>query len=441
MAMIETALCLGWMLVSAAGPAQSHAIRNAADFFRPESPTFGIQEAIDALPAQGGVVTIPPGSWILRRGVVLRSHIALRGAGSVTVLTRGKQAHAKLTRPAKKGESNIEVETTGGFRPGDEVAILDDLMHGWYMAHAIIKETAPRRLVFVEPLESGHPEGVFSLERNAVVVNFLPFLRASKAAWGEPVSDISIADLAIDANLRENPGPWTDFTLAAIHLANVSDATVRHVSIRSSIGDGIGVQGGRDNRVESCVVESCRGQGLHPGTSLRQAVFSKNVSRYNQGDGLYFCAEVVGSSVTDNLLHDNAGSGIGGLGDGGDRFNVVANNICRQNGLWGIQAVAGRDNVIVGNTCFDNSQKQPGQIAGILVADSTRTLVSSNRCGAEGDKPTQKFGIDEQGKSDANVVVGNLCEGNLQGGIALVGPQTQVSGNLGSLVRPPRASK
>jgi hypothetical protein len=72
---------------------------------------------------------------------------------------------------------------------------------------------------------------------------------------------------------------------------------------------------------------------------------------------------------------------------------------------------------------------------------TTRTLVSSNRCGAEADKPTQKFGIEEQGKSDANVVVGNLCEGNQQGGIALVGPQTQVSGNLGSLVRHQRASK
>lgn len=282
---------------------------------------------------------------------------------------------------------------------------------------------------------------MFSLGRNAVVINSFPFLRASKSSWGEPVSDIVIADLAIDSNLRENPGPWTDFTLAAIHLSNVSDATVRQINTRGSVGDGIGVQGGRDNRVESCLVESCRGHGLHPGTSLRYAVFSKNVSRHNQGDGLYFCAEVIGITVSDNLLHDNAGSGIGGLGEGGDRFNVVAHNICRQNGLWGIQAMAGRDNTIIGNTCFDNSQKQPGQYSGILVADSSRTLVSSNRCGGAGDKPTQKFGIEEQGKSDANVVAGNLCEGNLQGGISLVGIQTQASGNVGSLVRPRPAVK
>jgi parallel beta-helix repeat protein len=429
------------MLASAAGPTASGAIRNAADFVRPESPTCGIQEAIDALPSQGGVVTVPSGVWVLRRGVVLRSHVTLRGAGSTTVLTRGRQAHAKLTRAAKKGETSIEVDTADGFRPGDEVAVFDDLMHGWYMAHAIVKETAPKRLTFVEPLESGHPEGVFSPGRNAVVVNFFPFLRGSKSAWGEAVSDIWIADLAIDSNLRENPGPWTDFTLAAIHLANVSDATVRQVIIRSSVGDGIGVQGGRDNRVENCLVEFCRGQGLHPGTSLRYAVFSRNVSRHNQGDGLYFCAEVIGITVSDNLLHDNAGSGIGGLGEGGDRFNVVANNICRQNGLWGIQAMAGRDNTVIGNTCFDNSQKQPGQYAGILIGDSTRTVVSGNRCGAEGDKPTQKFGIEEQGKSDANVVVGNLCEGNVQGGISLVGLQTQASANVGPLVRPQPASK
>jgi len=44
------------------------------------------------------------------------------------------------------------------------------------------------------------------------------------------------------------------------------------------------------------------------------------------------------------------------------------------------------------------------------------------------------------GKSDANVVVGNPCEGNLQGGIALAGPQTLVSGNKGSLVPPQRVA-
>jgi parallel beta-helix repeat protein len=306
------------------------------------------------------------------------------------------------------------------------------------MAHCIVKEAAPKRLILAEPIASGHEEGVFKPERNAIAVNFFPFVRGGRAHWDREVADVAILDLVLDGNLKVNPGPWRDFTLAAIHFANVSDSLVRGVTVRGSVGDGIGVQAGRDNRVESCLVESCRGHGLHPGTSLRGATFANNISRRNDGDGLYFCWEVVGITVTGNLFHDNAGHGIGGIGEGGkggDRFNVVANNICRRNARHGIEAVRGANNVITGNVCLDNSQAKPGQFTGIHLADTTHTIVSGNRCGSEGDKPAQKLGIEECGKSDHNVVAANLCDGNAQGGIAIVGKNTQATGNVGTLVR------
>ncbi|MCX7826057.1 MAG: right-handed parallel beta-helix repeat-containing protein [Verrucomicrobiae bacterium] len=409
---------------------------NAADFARAGSPTCGIQEAIDALPADGGVVNIPPGNYCLRRSIALRSRVTLRGAGSTTVLTRGKQAHARLTQPARKGDTSVEVETTAGFRIGDEVGLMDDKMRGWYMAHCIIKQVEARRLVFGEPIVSGHQEGVFTPERNAVVINYFPFIRANAMHWQAPVREVAILDLTFDANLAENPGPWTDFTLAAIHLANVSDAVVRGCVVRGSIADGIGVQGGSDNRVEGCLVENCRGHGFHPGTSLRGAVFANNVGRSNGGDGLYFCAEVTGITVANNLFHHNAGHGIGGLGGGGDRFNVVANNVCRANGSCGIQLTDGRDNVVTGNVCLDNSQRGAGKFSGILIANTTRSVITGNRCGCEDDKPSQRFGIEETGASDTNVITGNLCAGNLQGGLAIVGSGTQTAANAGTLVKP-----
>ena len=255
----------------------------------------------------------------------------------------------------------------------------------------------------------------------------------------EPTPPVAVLDLTLDGNLAENPGPYTDFTLSAIHFANVSDGLIRDVTVRGSVGDGIGVQGGRDNRVESCLVENCHGHGFHPGTSLRGAVFSGNVARNNGGDGLYFCCQVVGIVVTGNLFHGNKRSGIGGLGAGcgvSDSFNVVANNVCRENGRWGIEAVGGRNNVITGNVCLDNSQSSPGRYSGILVADSTHTLVTGNRCGTDAEKPTQKLGIEETGTSDHNIFTANLCAGNSAGGLAVVGKNTQVSANVGIVAAP-----
>ena len=56
---LSVALC--WCLAcgsAAAGPA----VVNVADFAGRESFTAGIQEAIEALPPEGGVVVIPPGT-------------------------------------------------------------------------------------------------------------------------------------------------------------------------------------------------------------------------------------------------------------------------------------------------------------------------------------------------------------------------------------------
>lgn len=411
---------------------------SVAEFHDPSKPTCGIQEAIDSLPPGGGAVYIPPGRYVLRCAIVLRDHVTLRGAGSATILTRAAEAHAKLTRPARKGQSHVEVESTKGFRAGDEVALMDDRMHGWYMAHCVVKDVAAKRLTFAEPIASGHKEGVFEPKRRAVVVNYFPFICGSRVPRGKPIRDVTVRDLAIDGNLKANPGRWKDFTLAAVHFAQVSDALVRGVRVHGHIGDGIGVQGGRDVRVESCFVERCRGHGLHPGTALQGAVFANNISRDNDGDGLFFCWEVLGITVSGNLLHGNCLSGIGGLGAGGkkgDRFNVVTGNVCRANGRWGIHAVGGKNNVITGNVCVDNSRSKPGGYSGIGLQDTTHTLVSGNRCGCEGKEATQRFGIEERGRSDENVVSGNLCASNKSGGVRVVGKATVVGANLGGVTR------
>ena len=57
---------LVWLLLHGSTAAEPAAV-SVADFAGRESFTSGIQEAIDALPPEGGVVTIPPGKYVLRR--------------------------------------------------------------------------------------------------------------------------------------------------------------------------------------------------------------------------------------------------------------------------------------------------------------------------------------------------------------------------------------
>jgi hypothetical protein len=87
------------------------------------SPTSGIQEAIDALGSDGGVLTLEPGDYLLHRAIVVRSNLTLQGAGAKTVLRRGKQAEAKLASTAAPDEVSVRVEDAAGFREGDEVGL------------------------------------------------------------------------------------------------------------------------------------------------------------------------------------------------------------------------------------------------------------------------------------------------------------------------------
>ncbi|MFQ6048521.1 MAG: LamG-like jellyroll fold domain-containing protein, partial [Phycisphaerae bacterium] len=82
--------------------AQPKAI-DARQFIDPTDPTCGIQRAIDALGADGGVVTIPAGRYVLRRGLRLPSRATLIGQGRQTVLAARRPFSSSLAADARRG--------------------------------------------------------------------------------------------------------------------------------------------------------------------------------------------------------------------------------------------------------------------------------------------------------------------------------------------------
>ena len=110
---------------------------------------------------------------------------------------------------------------------------------------------------------------------------------------------------------------------------------------------------------------------------------------------------------------DNTGLGVWQMA--GNRHNIVSNNVCSYNGMCGIDANRGDEQVITGNLLLSNSQAEKGKYPGIRMYDLTHSIVQGNRCADDQEKPTQLKGIDESGASDYNLISGNLCVGIGQG--------------------------
>jgi hypothetical protein len=191
------------------------AVCYAKDFYNPNLPTCGIQEAINSLPKEGGSVVLEPRTYLLRASIVLRNDLTIRGHGRATILKRRAEVIHKLTKNGKQGASTIDVASTENLRVGDEVAIRDDQFTGWHTTHGIIKEIKGHTIVIDDQLVKP-----YEITKNAIVFNHHPMISAFRI-WDYRYRIVRwvIEDLTIDGNLAENPTPISDWTTAAIHLA------------------------------------------------------------------------------------------------------------------------------------------------------------------------------------------------------------------------------
>lgn len=468
-------------------PAEETLIQ-AIEYLDASDPTWGFQAAIDALPASGGAVVLPAGTYTLRQGLVLRSGVTLRGAADRgTVLTRPNRVEIRLASAARTGDSAILVESTEGLRVGDDVAIL---AYGEpNVAQVRIASIEAGRIGLEQPIAT---TSLFQPGMTASVANYFPLIRANWTHQGLHVSGIVIENLVVDGNLDPAVETWRISGPALIQLQNTSDALVRQTSVRNSPCAGIRLEHGHDNRIEDTAIEAVRGHGiyvfgeadstianvtvrqagyattgssgdgilvdgssnvdvenslvegsfrygLHPGGALnRGGVWHNNVSRDNGNNGYNFCWDNFDILAAGNLLENNGRHGVGGLGLGGpfgDMFNTVSGNLIRGNARCGIEINGGSDNFLIGNTIVDNSQLAIGLFSGIALADAHYVVVSGNRSGSDA-APRQRFGIEEFVGANDNLIAGNDVAGNRQGGVLVTGVTTTVTANAGSIVGP-----
>jgi parallel beta-helix repeat protein len=457
----------------------------AADYLDANSPTWGIQDAIDALPEEGGVVILPEGTFTLRQGLLLRDGVTLRGAGDATVLMRPDHEETRLTITAATGATYVEVESTDGFQVGDDISVLAYGQSN--VAHHTIVKIEPGKIYLDVPIAVS---GTYAPDDTASVVNYFPLIRTAWDYEGIVTADVVVEELILDGNMDESTEAWRVGAPSLLHLEGAVDAVVRNVTARNANAGGILLIGGHDNLIENVTVEKVRGHGiftfeeadtiisaatvrqagyatrgvsgdgifvvgssdirvenslvegslrhgLHPGGDLnRGGVWINNTSRDNGSNGFHFCWDNFDMVVTGNVLEDNGRYGVGGLGLGGefgDCFNTVSDNLIRGNAREGIQVNGGSYNTIVGNTIVDNSLLGTGRFSGILLGNASFVVVADNTIGTATGQATQKYGVEEYGTANENLIVGNDTSGNVEGGIYLTGSATTVEDNTGSI--------
>lgn len=364
------------------------------------SPTAGIQEAIDSLGERGGVVLLAGGTYLVRRSIVLRGGVTLRGEGAATVLTRPAPLYFDLTSPSPAERFEATLSDAEGLRVGDEIWIRDATQAGWYSRHIGIERIEGKKVSGA--LIAGDAKRSYTPESGGCGGNFFPMIFI-------PGGDgVVIESLAIDGGSHAyNTGQIPDFTCCAIHGVRAENLVVRGVIVRRWPGDGIGAQGGSAS-VTGCLAEDGLSNGFHPGTNLRRSLWANNVSRRNGWDGFYFCLGVQHAIVTGNHFIDNRRHGIGGLA-APDAYNVISNNVIARNGRRGIDAPQCLGNVISNNVIQDNSQALPGAFAGILMENHSGNTVAGNVIIDTQKSPTQATGMELFDPLGENVVSDNVA--------------------------------
>ena len=321
---------------------------DAEKFLDPSKPDYGFQAAIDAVPASGGEVVLPEGEFVMRKGLVLRSGVRLRGQGAKTKLALPSPLiSTKLVQPAKAGDRTLIVEDVSGFQAGMAVGVG---MNG-QMLHFFLTERESDKQNSVVSVKGNEIElsspmsARAACKEGAIVANFFPMIFAIHA------SEIEVRDLEIIGRFDDKLKVHGDYSAAAIVFNDVTRTRICGVTVRGWKGDAFSLQCGENNLITECQAFDAVGRGAkgyHPGSVQNETIISRASAERCEGPGLFFCREVK-FSVIGNGVFNNNGEMIGGFSAVYDHHNV-SNRSYGENNKKGVYFGEGANHILLDNT-------------------------------------------------------------------------------------------
>ena len=334
-----------------------------------------IQAAIDALPPEGGEVSLSSGTYEIAESILLRSNVKVSGAGSTTIL----KATGDVSIFIAQTKENIEISNM--TLEGNDNAQYVAVHFKWGGQNIRISSVTVR---------NWQRMGLFFEDSNNVTIENSWFFNIGSvggdaAVWFSRGEDNKI----LGNTLQDNQN--------AISAQGMSNSVVANNTIKDSALDGINLTAGTNGNAYGNVI-------------------SNNVIQSSGALGIILngCDEsvVVGNRVF--------GSGQHGIDLDGSSYNTVSGNTVTNSGWSGIRTYfnPGRqqgssDNIISGNIVLGSSQES-ADVSGIdMGRDCNYNHIFGNTV-RKGEAQFHRYGIRIELQSEGNIVRDNdLYDGYL----------------------------
>lgn len=102
-------------------------------------------------------------------------------------------------------------------------------------------------------------------------------------------------------------------------------------------------------------------------------------------------------------------------------YTFINRNRCNDNEQRGIEIDGSSYIDVSHNRCINNSNYGVGTYSGIDINNSSNCTIAHNQCFDTQGTKTQKYGVEERGTSDENMIQGNICRDNATAPYSVIG--------------------
>jgi hypothetical protein len=315
----------------------------------------------------------------------LRSGIRILGSGADSILTKGPSHSVSLSDDSDWYDQEVTVSDAKGFQVGDGIVLRTRNPDNGVTD--VLKRTLVARTGNRFKLDRALRKN-FWLSGKPTLASLFPLIS------GDHVDDISIRDITLDGNLKQNSNLNGNYG-GCIFLQDCNRIVMNGVEARNYNGDGISWQICHDVLVENCHSHDNADLGLHPGSGSQRPLMRNNRIERNT-IGVFFCWGIRHGLAESNQISGNRSYGVS-IGHC-DTDNVIRLNTITGSGKVGVlfrDDARGKDFWPNRNTLEKNRIVDSGGVDGVAidVQGRTREVTLEGNQIRETRKPMQRIGI------------------------------------------------